>query len=66
MTAAEIAEVLSMALSTVCAVLNRIGLGKRSRLQPPEPPTATSASAPASSSISMSRSSGGSPGSATA
>jgi transposase InsO family protein len=38
MTAAEIAEVLSMALSTVSAVLRRIGLGKRSRLEPPEPP----------------------------
>jgi transposase InsO family protein len=38
MTAAEIAEVLAMALSTVSAVLKRIGLGKRSRLEPPEPP----------------------------
>ena len=38
MTAAEIAEVLSMPLSTVSAVLRRIGLGKRSRLQLPEPP----------------------------
>jgi transposase InsO family protein len=38
MTAAEIAEVLGMALSTVSAVLKRIGLGKRSRLVPPEPP----------------------------
>ncbi len=38
MTAAEIAEVLQMALSTVSAVLRRIGLGKRSRLSPPEPP----------------------------
>src|ERR1700680_4857788 len=38
MTAAEIAEVLVMALSTVSAVLRRIGLGKRSRLSPPEPP----------------------------
>jgi transposase InsO family protein len=37
MTAAEIAEVLQMALSTVSAVLRRIGLGKRSRLSPPEP-----------------------------
>jgi transposase InsO family protein len=37
MTAAEIAEVLEMALSTVSAVLVRIGLGKRSRLEPPEP-----------------------------
>jgi transposase InsO family protein len=38
MTAAEIAEVLGMPLSTVSAVLQRIGLGKRSRLEPPEPP----------------------------
>jgi transposase InsO family protein len=38
MTAAEIAEVLSMALSTVSRWLARIGLGKRSRLDPPEPP----------------------------
>jgi len=38
MTPAEIAEVLAMALSTVSAVLKRIGLGERSRLLPPEPP----------------------------
>ena len=38
MTAAEIAEVLEMALSTVSRWLERIGLGKRSRLEPPEPP----------------------------
>jgi transposase InsO family protein len=38
MTAAEIAEVLGMALSTVSRWLARIGLGKRSRLQPAEPP----------------------------
>jgi transposase InsO family protein len=38
MTAAEIAESLSMPLSTVSAWLKRIGLGKRSRLEPPEPP----------------------------
>ena len=38
MTAAEIAAALSMALSTVSAVLRRIGLGRRSRLEPPEPP----------------------------
>lgn len=38
MTAAEIAEVLQMALSTISAVLKRIGLGKRSRLTPVEPP----------------------------
>lgn len=37
MTAAEIAEVLGMALSTVSRWLARIGLGKRSRLSPPEP-----------------------------
>ena len=37
MTAAEIAEVFSMPLSTVSAVLSREGLGKRSRLAPPEP-----------------------------
>jgi transposase InsO family protein len=34
MTAAEIAEVLRMPLSTVSSVLKRIGLGKRSRLEP--------------------------------
>src|SRR4051812_1109077 len=38
MTSAEIAECLGMALSTVSAVLKRIGLGKLSRLEPPEPP----------------------------
>ena len=37
MTAAEIAELLRMPLSTVSAVLQRIGLGKRSRLEPLEP-----------------------------
>jgi transposase InsO family protein len=37
MTAAEISGVLGMPLSTVSAVLTRIGLGKRSRLEPPEP-----------------------------
>jgi transposase InsO family protein len=37
MTASEIAECLSMPLSTVSAVLGREGLGKRSRLAPPEP-----------------------------
>ena len=37
LTAAEIAERLSMPLSTVSAVLKREGLGKRSRLEPPEP-----------------------------
>jgi transposase InsO family protein len=38
MTAAEIAELLGLALSTVSLWLKRIGLGKRSRLVPPEPP----------------------------
>jgi transposase InsO family protein len=37
LTAAEIAEACSMPLSTVSAVLKREGLGKRSRLDPPEP-----------------------------
>jgi len=38
MTAAEIAEILQLPLSTVSLWLKRIGLGKRSRLEPPEPP----------------------------
>jgi transposase InsO family protein len=38
MTAAEIAECLGLALSTVSRWLGRIGLGKLSRLEPPEPP----------------------------
>jgi hypothetical protein len=38
LTGAEIALCLNMALSTVSAVLQRIGLGKLSRLEPPEPP----------------------------
>jgi len=38
MTAAEIAEVLELPLSTVSLWLQRIGLGKRSKLEPPEPP----------------------------
>ena len=37
MTGPEIAEVLGMATSTVSAVLLRIGLGRLSRLDPPEP-----------------------------
>ncbi|MBA2579385.1 MAG: IS481 family transposase [Thermoleophilaceae bacterium] len=37
MSGAEIAECLGMALSTVSAVLTRIGLGKLSRLDPLEP-----------------------------
>jgi transposase InsO family protein len=39
MTAAEIAELLGLALSTVSTWLKRLGLGKRSRLEPPEPPS---------------------------
>jgi transposase len=46
MTAAEIAEALGMALSTVSAVLKRIGLGKRSRLEPLEPPNRYECSRP--------------------
>jgi transposase InsO family protein len=38
MTATEIAEVLELPLSTVSLWLKRIGLGKRSRLEPLEPP----------------------------
>ena len=38
MTAAEIAEILDVPLSTVSCWLKRLGLGKRSRLEPPEPP----------------------------
>jgi transposase InsO family protein len=38
MTGAEIAFCLAMALSTVSAVLLRVGLGKLSRLEPSEPP----------------------------
>ena len=38
MTAAEIAEILELPLSTVSVWLKRIGLGKRSRLEPLEPP----------------------------
>ncbi len=37
MTGAEIAECLQMAPSTVSGLLARIGLGKLSRLEPPEP-----------------------------
>jgi transposase InsO family protein len=46
LTAAEIAEQLEMPLSTVSAVLLREGLGKRSRLQPPEPVSRYERSAP--------------------
>jgi transposase InsO family protein len=38
MTAAEIGEVLALPLSTVSLWLKRIGLGRRARLEPPEPP----------------------------
>ena len=38
MTAAEIAEVLALPLSTVSLWLRRLGLGRRSRLKPLEPP----------------------------
>jgi transposase InsO family protein len=37
MTGAEIAETLAMPRSTVSVVLTRIGLGRLSRLEPPEP-----------------------------
>ena len=46
LTAAEIAEQLQMALSTVSAVLLREGLGKRSRLEAPEPVNRYERSAP--------------------
>ena len=36
-TGAEIAEALAMPLSTVSAIVTQIGLGRRSRLEPPEP-----------------------------
>jgi transposase InsO family protein len=38
LTGAQIAEALSMPLSTVSGILTRIGLGKLSRLEPLEPP----------------------------
>jgi transposase InsO family protein len=38
MTSTRIARELRMAVSTVCAVLARLGLGRLSRLDPPEPP----------------------------
>ena len=38
MTSTEIAAQLGMAVSTVGAVLKRIGLHRLSRLEPPEPP----------------------------
>ena len=67
MTAAEIAECLGMALSTVSRWLRRIGLGKRSRLEPPEPPNRYERKRPGRArSTSTSRSSGGSSGRGTA
>jgi transposase len=48
MTGAEIAFCLAMALSTVSAVLSRVGLGKLSRLEPPEPPNRYERAIPAS------------------
>jgi hypothetical protein len=38
LTGAQISMALSMPLSTVSGILTRIGLGKLSRLEPPEPP----------------------------
>jgi transposase InsO family protein len=38
MTSSAIAAALKMAVSTVCAVLNRLGLNRLSRLEPVEPP----------------------------
>ena len=55
-----------MPLSTVSAVLTRIGLGKLSRLEPLEPANRYESSGRASSSTSTSRSSCGSSGPATA
>jgi transposase InsO family protein len=46
LTGAEISERLEMPLSTVSAVLLREGLGKRSRLEPPEPVNRYERSAP--------------------
>ncbi len=46
LTGPEIAEVLDMATSTVSAVLKRIGLGRLSRLEPPEPPNRYQCSRP--------------------
>ncbi len=38
LTGAQIAMALSMPISTVSGILTRVGLGKLSRLEPPEPP----------------------------
>jgi transposase InsO family protein len=46
MTGPEIAEVLAMPTSTISAVLKRIGLGKLSSLEPPEPPNRYECSRP--------------------
>jgi len=48
MTGAEIAFCLGMALSTVSAVLLRVGLASSAGLSPHSPPTATSAATLAS------------------
>src|SRR5579871_1463209 len=61
MTGAEIALCLGMALSTVSAVLLRVGLGKLSRLEPPEPPNRYERRHPGSSCTWTSRSSRASP-----
>jgi transposase len=59
-TGPEIAETLEMASSTVSAVLKRIGLGKLSRLEPPEPVRRYESNALASCCTSTSRSWAGS------
>jgi transposase InsO family protein len=46
LTGAELAEIFGMPLSTTSAVLRRVGLGKRSRLAPPEPANRYERSAP--------------------
>lgn len=38
MTSSTIAGILDLPVSTVCAVLKRLGIGKLSQLDPPEPP----------------------------
>jgi transposase len=60
-TAAEIAETLGMALSTVSGILTRIGMGRLGLIGLEQPLRYEHAHAQASLSISMSRSSGGSP-----
>ena len=66
MTAAEIAEILGLPLSTVSLWLKRIGLGKRSRSSRRSRPTATSAAIRASSYTWTSSSSPASPHAAPA